>query len=234
MPERKTIICLANSRKRHGRCIAGIELVAGQAGGWVRPVSARPEGEVSEYERQYEDGSDPKVLDIVSVPLIRAAPDGYQAENWLLSPSDYWIKDARLTWEQLSRHESPPAALWPSDAPPTRYGRSDRVHAATADAFGYSLRLVRASDLSFQVLAPSADFGDPKRQVRANFSYLGEAYGLAVTDPVVERAFLARDNGTYDIGDAYLTVSLGERHTDGYCYKLVAAVIDRWRAEGGF
>jgi hypothetical protein len=37
----KRIVCLANSRKMSGRCLAGRELINGLPGGWVRPVSAR-------------------------------------------------------------------------------------------------------------------------------------------------------------------------------------------------
>jgi len=44
----KRIVCLANSRKLQGRCIAGREIVQGKPGAWIRPVSAREHEEVSE------------------------------------------------------------------------------------------------------------------------------------------------------------------------------------------
>lgn len=87
MPTTKQIVCLANSRKLSGRCVAGIEIRDGKRLGWIRPVSDRENQEVSEHERQYEDGSDPKVLDVIEVPLLRALPSGYQRENWLLDPN---------------------------------------------------------------------------------------------------------------------------------------------------
>ena len=76
MPVVKTIVCLANSRKLSGRCVAGLELSNGRRVGWIRPVSAREHEEVSEHERQYEDGSDPRVLDLMSVPLVHPHPKG--------------------------------------------------------------------------------------------------------------------------------------------------------------
>ena len=97
MPSTKRLVCLANSRTLHGRCLAGREWSAAGAGRWVRPVSAREGGEVSEYERQYEDGSDPRILDVIDVPLLESRPGGYQTENWLLDPRCYWEKVGRLS-----------------------------------------------------------------------------------------------------------------------------------------
>ena len=51
--------------------------------------------------------------------------------------------------------------------------------------------------------------------------------GYIVTDPVAERAFLAKDDGAYPLTSAYLCVSLGEAYSDGFCYKLVATVISK-------
>lgn len=83
----KRIVCLANSRKLQGRCVAGRELINGQPAGWIRPVSDRQYEEVSEYERQYEDGTDPRVLDIIDMPLKRRRAKDHQPENWLLDPN---------------------------------------------------------------------------------------------------------------------------------------------------
>jgi hypothetical protein len=52
-------------------------------------------------------------------------------------------------------------------------------------------------------------------------------YGLIVTDPAAERAFLAKEDGTYPLTNAYFCISLGEAHTDGSCYKLVATMIGK-------
>ena len=91
MTEIKRIVCLANSRKLAGRCVAGREWSEERgARRWIRPVSARSGREVSEYEGQYEYGSDPKVLDIVNVPVLKPLPEEWQTENWLLDPEYYW------------------------------------------------------------------------------------------------------------------------------------------------
>jgi hypothetical protein len=70
----RTILCLANSRKLSGRCIAGREITPDGYAGWVRPISARVPAEVSEEERRYENGSDQRMLDIIAVPVLAADP----------------------------------------------------------------------------------------------------------------------------------------------------------------
>ncbi len=71
---------------------------------------------------------------------------------------------------------------------------------------------------------PGEAFGNPKRRVQAKFSFGGTRYAIWVTDPVIERSYLARNDGDYFLPESYLTISLGETY-EGRCYKLIAAVI---------
>ena len=147
MPNVKRIVCLANFRKLHGRCVAGREWRGGEAGPWIRPVSARDGQEVSEYERQYEGGSDPRVLDVVDVPLLEPRPNGCQTENWLLDPKRYWEKAGRLAPLDLAALADPAAPLW-IDGHSTWNGRNDKVPLEAAGAVADSLRLIRVESLS--------------------------------------------------------------------------------------
>lgn len=128
---------------------------------------------------------------------------------------------------------SAPKILWPSQAPSTSRGLNDRVRAEEAAAFRYSICLIRVTDLRLQVFAPHASFDVPRRRVQGLFTYGDMSYRLWVTDPVIEREYLAKEDGTYQLGESHLTVSLGEESTDEYCYKLIAAVLHRARVEKG-
>ncbi len=220
----KRIVCLANSRKHSGRCIAGKEIVDGSHGGWIRPVSARPSAEVSEEERRFQNGVSPKVLDIVEIPMIAPAPHLYQVENFIIDAEYYWVKDGQSTWSDLKPLLDKPVSLW-ANGDSTYNGSNDRVKLEVAAKHNYSLLLIQPENLSVQVVTEGAAFRNPRRKVRAWFQYQGEHYGLTVTDPEAERAFLDRENGVYKVATAYLCISLSEAHSDGSCYKLVATII---------
>lgn len=225
MPVVKRIVCLANSRKLSGRCIAGKELVTGRPAEWIRPVSAREHEEVSEYERQYEDGSDPRVLDIMDVPLLEHRPRGYQQENWLLDRRKYWKKVGRAAWEDLEELVEPTSQLW-TNSHSTKSGRNDTIPLSLAEDLGSSLRLVRVDRVLLSVFKPGEAFGDQKRRVQGRFRYHRTEYRIWVTDPRYERAGLAKPDGDYDLGESYLTISLGEPYKES-CYKLIAGIMER-------
>ena len=227
----KCIVCLANSRKLSGRCIAGVEVSEGRRLGWIRPVSAREHQEVSEHERQYEDGSDPRLLDMIDVPLLKPQPHEYQQENWLLDRGRYWKKSGRARWGQLRALADPTGSLW-VDGFKTYHGKNDKIPLEEVGSVRSSLRLLRVDRLSLNVFMPGEAFEDYKRRVQGRFVHDGREYRLWVTDPVYERGYLARPDGEYEIGESFLTVSLGEPH-EGACYKLIAAVIERDKVDQG-
>jgi Dual OB-containing domain len=220
----KRMVCLANSRKLSGRCIAGKEMRRGKPSGWLRPVSAREHEEVSEYERQYEDGSDPTVLDVIDLQLIEPRPKGYQQENWLLDAQTYWAKVGQITWNDLATLQDPAAPLW-IDGHRTYSGLNDQIPLALATGLTTSLRLIRVDELTLRVFKPGEAFGNNKRRVQGKFEHHGIEYRLWVTDPRYERAFLLKTDGEYKVGECYLTVSLGEAFNN-VCYKLIAAIIE--------
>jgi hypothetical protein len=222
----KRILCLANSRKHAGRCIAGKEVVPDAHRAWVRPVSARPAGEISEEERRFENGRDPRVLDIIDVPMLAGAPHLYQTENHIIDPSYYWAKVGEASWDDLAQFLDSPTTLW-TNGDSTYNGLNDRVKLEVASRLRDSLFLIAPESLMILVQVEGAAFGNPRRKVRAQFRYNGVNYILAVIDPMAERAFLAKEDGEYPVRDAYLCVSLGEAHTDGNCYKLVATLITK-------
>lgn len=223
----KTIACFANSRKTAGRCIAGKEWRDGKPGDWVRPVSTRPTHEISEEERRYENGHDPQILDILRLPCDVHQPLPHQRENHVIDPEYYWEKQGHLSWNDIHGWLDNPDTLW-GLGQRSYAGLNNRV--AVGQENGASLFLVSVERLRLLVGRKAPEYPDSKRAVRGEFGYKGVTYRMDVTDPVVERNFLTRDDGQYDITSPVLCISLGDSY-QGHFYKLIAAVLfsERWK-----
>lgn len=219
----KRILCLANSRKFVGRCVAGKD-VSAPSHPWIRPVSSRHGQEVSRDERAYDDGQEPRLLDVVDVPLIEPKPAGFQSENWIVDPLQSWTLCERLSVGVLEGWVDAPPTLW-LNSHKTYHGSNDQVPESLAGSLTTSLYLIAVTSVDLHVFAPGAAFGDHRRRVQARFIYGGVLYGLRVTDPVIEDEFLAKPDGAYPIGAAFLTISLSAESYKGSHYKLVAAII---------
>lgn len=230
MATTKRIVCLANSRKQSGYCVAGKEIDAGVVGEWIRPVSSREHEEVSDGEERCTDRALPQLLDFIDIPLIRKSNNSRQPENWLLDPSSRWKRQGGMRWHGLFGMNDSPAQLWSNDSH-SGGGIANRVALDEADNVDASLYLLKLSQLRLHVTTETFD-GRSKRPVRAEFSHAKHVYRLSLTDGPIEAEFRRRGDGTYDIGECFITVSLGEPF-DGFCYKLVAAVITKSRCAGG-
>jgi hypothetical protein len=219
----KRIICLANSRKISGRCIAGKEIAGNGFGGWIRPVSSRPAGELSEYDRHYQNGVDPKLLDIIDIQMTQHTPHGFQTENHVIDENTYWGLVRTATPAELAGAiDNVPGVLWNNDSS-SGNGLHDRVSEAAAAQLQGSLLLINVRKLTISIAVEGAAFGNAKRKVRGSFVLNNVPYMLSITDPIVEREYLKKPDGEYVAGPATLCVSLGETW-QGYAYKLIAGV----------
>src|ERR1700674_1986707 len=94
------LICLANSNKMGGRCIAGLRT---DGKGWVRPVAPDPDhGQLFLRNFKLDDETEPRALDIIRVDLARAAPAPGQPENWIIGVAP-WTLRSRPVAEDLFR-----------------------------------------------------------------------------------------------------------------------------------
>lgn len=219
MPYTKTIVCLANSRKTSGRCIAGKEIVAGNPTVWVRPVSARPTHEISEEERMYVNGRHPQVLEVMRIPFLAPQPLIHQPENHQIDASLHWEHMGAFPKANIGRLLDRPASLWGQGSSSTEYQNNRVAVGALIDA---SLYLVPVEELTVLV-GPVSAF-NPRRGVKGQFSYQGIQYRMAMTDPHIERMYLDCADGEYKVKGPALCISLGDEF-GGYYYKLIAAVI---------
>jgi hypothetical protein len=80
----KTTVCLANYRKDSSWCVAGLEAVPADFGAWIKPVSARPEQEISAKERLYKAGRYLEILDIFGIQMQRPVSHLHRKETMSL------------------------------------------------------------------------------------------------------------------------------------------------------
>lgn len=203
------IICLANSRKNRNRCIAGLT----RDGVWIRPVSTLADGAITRSMRDV-DGKEPKLLDILSIPLEADGPDfGHQPENRLLKPGP-WTRLGVVGVADVEQFCETRKLLLHTD--------SDRVPelliAAKSADKRRSLQLIAVANAQFYRTTSYTG----KDQVRASFRYAGRGYDIVVTDPIVEQRVR---KGEKLSRDCILTVSMGGPY-DGNYFKFIAAVIE--------
>ena len=210
--KKRKMLCLANSRKHGGRCVAGLL----PDGSWIRPVTATGNGSLTSAMCMLDVGRPVRALDVVRVGVERPAPRPHQPENWVITDKRWKFVDARglsdvqdfldgavtdepellgsttnrVTWAQIQEHP-PPSSL-----------ALIKVHRPVFDRNPYK-----------------------SSQQRARFEYHGVEYDLPITfefdlpRPGKQRR---RSNSAW-----YFTISLGEpwEEQGGNCYKLVACAL---------
>jgi len=228
MPYRKTIICLANSRKYQGRCVAGLEWSSKKVGGWVRPVTWLPKGVlINERFCGNAYGRDPRLLDVIDIEFLAPEPHAFQTENARIDPGKRWtyrgMIQPSVLFPAVQRVRGP---LW-VNAGSTRHGMNDMIPEAAALGLSSSLKLIQPDELAISLTVEGEKNGEPHRRIRGEFRLDSCRYIFSVTDCAIEHQLQKREPG-YDmrLKKPLLCVSVSEvLESTRACYKLIAGVV---------
>lgn len=215
------LICLANSRKHGGRCVAGWRP---DGGGFVRLVSPLADGTLTPIDLRLGERDEPRMFDLLRVGVVAPRPMPHQRENWVIDESPWRLlrrpAPRGLLERMLPAFERGPKLLGDTSAV-IAYDQCVRSPAAASLAIA---KIQRAILVVGERLA--------RRRLRLTFHVGGARYDLTVTDPVWERAVEHWECGEYPWWrmfprgrDPVVTISLTEPFGDAReCYKIVATL----------
>jgi len=209
-------VCLANSFKEGGRCLAGIELdnnnnpkFENGRPKWVRPICNTIHGEVHTYLVAHVHLLDIVEINVTGYPLEKS----HQSENVLFRETSINVL-GRFKPHDIEKLCDKRNMIFGS-----------RGKALSEDAIGalpYSLMLVNVDQ--FEVIEKMYDPKAERMKLRLIFSYKGSEYDLPITDPIFINNYQRNPQLTKDVANAYLCLSLAIAHNDLY-YKLVPGII---------
>lgn len=221
---KKTIVILANSVKHNQHCVAGKDIATKD---WIRPVSNANGSELTHNQIICENpyGKYPiKVMQKVEIEFLQKAPLINQPENYIIT-NTIWLQRYNLGRNELDSYLDNPEILW-ANMNSSVQGENDKVSYEDIEKghviITQSLFLIKVNNPEVIVITNIMN----NKRIRIRFVYKGINYNLAVTDPSVWEEFSYRDIGEYQLNETkYLCISLGEAFNDGFCYKLVAAIL---------
>lgn len=230
--EKHLFICLANSFKYGGRCIAGIEIRLSEDGKtfrvvddqgeprWMRPVQR----ETNHKEIPTETARNIRILDVIELSNTEACGTGCQNENFYYSRMRI-IKSLPFSQKVLQ------ALLSKRDFVLHSQGRflTHKEYCANKG----SLMLIEPEEPEI-IREEKIKEGIKKIQYKARFLYKGNEYLISVTDPRYLERMEGYSNvpliGKFPTGTFYFAISLTEEpiEVDNQLqhYKLIAGIID--------
>ncbi len=212
-------ICLANSYKRGGRCVAGIEIsidnndhwkTVVQKDGlprWIRPIDQRTEyGEIPESEARYIPiYSVVELIGVVPCPHESHSEDVYYQQMHSIGkilPTTK-VLESFIDTAHLKIFYSTELAISPE----------------TYSQGSYSLMMIRPE--GFQL---HEDPTKNRAKYRMTFVFNGVTYDCSVTDPYFYNCLEQQQNLIESLKNIYLTLSIGLEY-EGRHHKLIAAIL---------
>jgi hypothetical protein len=226
----RTIVCLANSYKHGGRCVAGICLETGE---WLRLRGKADDGALTPREYALANSAgELRLLDVFSVDLHYALPSDCHPEDWEVSAAPWHLIDRPCPRERFDELAS--AASAAAAGAHLLGGYRDRVEGSelVSKPIKASLALVSPDSLWWWIREEHG-----KRKNRALFHRNHVTYDLAVTDPRWVEQMNLLPTGIYPhsmlaphTAKVWLTISLSEVFHPrpggpGWHFRIVAAVI---------
>ncbi len=205
------IICLANSFKHQGRCIAGIDRKSGQ---WVRPVSDLDDGRIP-IDSKLIPVDRIRTLDILSIPIDFNKTSGHEIENLGYENSPWQIIGQAEVASLLKYCEQ--ELLFPN------YGKAIPYEDLEAKAPVRTLQLLEVKSFICR-----RNSNGKWRGVIADKKYNFVDIDLSITDPII----LEKLNRNESISShCLLCLSLSQpfqKEVNGslLCYRLIAGVIE--------
>lgn len=216
------LICLANSRKLGGRCVAGLRV---DGAGWFRPVGLPPDGTLYLPDYMLTDGTEVGVLDVIQVGVHSHRPLPHQPENWVVDGSRCGLLSQPVASQLAGVLKNAIVR-----GPELLRGHSDRVLHTDFQQQPATASLALLAPDSIDLYHQLSYRGRPQARVHFTLGSGGQLchYDLAITDPAWEARVIQQPPFTLRQLDAkfLLTISLGEPFgMVPYCYKLAAAII---------
>lgn len=214
-------ICLANSYKHGGRCIAGIEVlwdgewskVVRDANGvakWIRPISRETDtGEIPNDLAQQVS-----LLDVVKLEGVEPCPEDAQQENVFYQKMSLTGKRYEATADILKRFvdESHRHVFY-------NYGKAVLPHDYRQG--NHSILMIRVEHA--EVYEDTGYSGQIR--YRVSFLYHGHSYDFPITDPCYQMNLRLGKCATGHKGTMYISCSLGLEY-EGAHFKLAAAIFE--------
>lgn len=214
MPTR--FVCLANSFKEGGRCLAGIELddnnnprVENGHPKWIRPICNTPHGEVHTHLVAHIN-----ILDIIEVVITSYPNQGnYQAEN-----AHFRENSIRV----IGQFNNNNLNILCDNRNLIFANRGKAVPENSIGNLTYSLMFIKTNQ--FEVIEKIYDDNPDRPKIRLVFTYNGNQYDLPVTDPVFLHRYQTNPDFLENYHEIFLSLSLAVIWNNWY-YKLIAGII---------
>lgn len=215
----KYFICLANSYKRGGRCIAGVEVAVSQddhweivrnkdeSPHWIRPIDQYTEyGEIIEGEARHIP-----LLSVVQLRDVVPCPHESHSED---------VNYLQMTTIGMITGNHKVLDLFIDNIHSEIFYTTELAISPETYAMGnYSLMMIHPENVNFQ-----EDPTKNRARYRMLFSYHGANYDFSITDPVFYERLALQPDLISSLSDFYLTLSIGLEY-EGRHHKLIAGLL---------